>query len=38
MVSSDRGVFTFSNLDFDGLLGLEPPDDPIVSLAAVDIG
>jgi hypothetical protein len=34
MVSSDGGIFSFSNLPFFGSLGANPPAIPITSVAA----
>ncbi|MEM9713857.1 MAG: hypothetical protein AAGA17_16685, partial [Actinomycetota bacterium] len=34
MVASDGGVFNFSNLPFDGSLGSNPPNVPVVAITA----
>ena len=36
MVASDGGVFNFSDKEFRGSLGSNPPDAPIASIAALD--
>ena len=33
LVASDGGVFTFSDLDFLGSLGANPPDTPVVAIS-----
>jgi hypothetical protein len=34
MVGEDGGIFNFSDQDFVGSLGANPPDRPVVSVAA----
>ncbi len=36
MVSSDGGIFSFSDRPFRGSLGDKPPSAPVVSVAVID--
>jgi hypothetical protein len=35
MVGADGGVFNFSDRPFSGSLGADPPDRPVVAVAAL---
>ena len=37
MVANDGGIFNFSNLPFFGSLGANPPAQPIVAVAVLDV-
>ena len=38
LVAADGSAFTFSNLPYQGGLGANPPDEPIVAIAAYPVG